>query len=1085
MTEKRQLSFSGGELAPALHARADLQSYASGAKTLLNTIVLRHGGTANRPGTVFVAPTVHPLRTSRTIPFVFNRDQSYVLEFGHLYIKVIKSGDYIKESAKNILDATSSTPVVLEVTAHGYSTGDQVYIEGVGGMTELNGNIYTITVVDVDHFSLDGTTGGAGTPLLDQDLHGSEWTETDTSGAIETSAGPPSRVTITASSRGTNSEWMSKDYGVDQITGDFRYDFTYHVTGADTYGHMGVLLLSDSLTDYYSLKSVMNADYMGVRFFNSGLDGPLIRLEVQEDAIHRREDFLHALNTTYYGRLTGDSSIGSFGDIRLKMYETEADRDNDENEVSNARIILDKALAFRYTQVAPGWDQGASYDPYTATGYIERVKSTMDPGGGGSAYTSGGTAQRIYALATGYPEADLATLNYTQSADVLTINHPHHPTKDITRVADDSWTINTLSIAASISLPTNLASDAGGTTYYYQVTAVDAETSEESLPSSEVGSSSETSELSWDAVTGAGQYNVYKKLNGVFGFIGVAGAIANPVFSDDTYVADTLDTPPEDRQPFALGDADTITAISQADPCVVTIGAGHSYAVGDLVWLVGGDMVEIDEEINTFYVSAINGNDFTVADPHTLVDIDSTAYTAYTTGGTAQLAHNFPATSAYFQQRLLFGYKRTDTEIVLGSKSGLRQNFMVSTPLQDDDAVTFSMVGREVNAIKHLLDVGELIIFTASGEWKVEGDSAGTLTPGSIHPVQQTGHGCSDLRPLMVDGSAIYVQARGSVVRDLGYEYESNGYKGSELSIFAAHLFEGYTIVDWAYQQTPHSIVWAVRSDGVLLGMTYIREHLITAWHQHTFGGGVESVCVIPEGDDDVLYMTVRRTIQGNTKRYIEKMTPRYISDITEAVFMDSSLSYDGRHTGTTTMVLSGGVSWGNDEILTLTASAAAFVSTDVGNQYWLIKDDETVRCTVTAFTSTTIISISPNRTVPDDMQDSIISTWSKAVDTLIGLGHLNGEAVSVLGDGFVVANPNDPSYVTVTVEDASITLEKPHVRIHVGVPYISDLVTLDMDKAEGLHSLNQAKAHQWCGCTPGKLQGRMGRTGRRQPDGV
>jgi len=1065
MANKKQLSFAGGELAPALHARTDQLKYTTGAKTMLNTFVLRHGGTANRPGTNFVSPTaLGAARKSRLIPFVFNRDQSYALEFGHYYIKVVKNGTYITDTSKNIsnIESTTGAPYIVTVSAHGYTTDDQVYIEGVVGIESLNGKYYTITVLDVNRFELNDTSGaGSGSPMIHEDITDSSWIEVDTGSKMVVSAGPPSQADLTTD-RHLPIVCLYKDFGVDYFDQSYIIDWTARINSIFSYGYIGFPKLhnltggSGDAWDIYQTGS-----QEGGGWFSDGTPGLHARISVRHSAVgFQMKTYGVALNTNYFMRMERDENASTYGDVIWSIYPSDADRTNDTNVIYTETHTITAAqgkMDFRYMTATSGWADQPGH--WSATGRISDIRHTNNPGdpGGEDVYVSGGTAERVYSFATGYPEADLFELHYTQSADVLTVMHPHHPTKDITRLADDDWTVNTVTIAAQIGAPTGLASDSSGTTFYYKVTAVDAETNEESLPTSEVGSTSETSTLSWTAVTGAGQYNIYKKLNGVFGFVGVAGADASPSFKCDSYTADTTDTPPEDRQPFAMGDTVAITGITQADPCVITVGASHGFLSGDHVWIQ--DIVGMTE-LNDFlyYVTSVTTTEILIEDVHTNVAVDSTAYTAWSSGGTVQVANNFPATGAYYQQRMVYGFMRSNTEGIWASKTGLRKNMMVSTPIQDDDAITFSIVGRQVNAVKHLLDVGDLVVFTASGEWKISGGAEGVFTPTSINPQQQTANGCSELAPLVVDGNAIYVQARGSIVRDLGYEFESNGYKGSELSIFAAHLFDNYTLVDWAYQQTPHSIVWAVRSDGVLLGMTYIREHEINAWHQHTFGDEVESVCVIPEGNDDVLYMVVKRTIQASTVRYIEKMTQRQITNIEDMIFMDSALSYDGRHTGSTTMILSGGTLWLYDEDLTLTASAAAFLSTDVGNQVWLTDNGITLRCTIQSYTSDTIVTVRPHMTVPSNMQGGVLSTWAMAVDELSGLSHLEGRQVSVLADGFVVANPNNPEYDVQTVTDGAITLEKPYTVIHVGLPYISDLETLNMDNAEGASLADKRK---------------------------
>src|SRR5690606_34482023 len=135
-------------------------------------------------------------------------------------------------------------------------------------------------------------------------------------------------------------------------------------------------------------------------------------------------------------------------------------------------------------------------------------------------------------------------------------------------------------------------------------------------------------------------------------------------------------------------------------------------------------------------------------------------------------------------------------------------------------------------------------------------------------------------------------------------------------------------IVDWAYQEEPNSVVWMVRSDGTLLGLTYLREHDVVAWHRHDTDGLVESVAVIPEGNEDALYMIVKRTIDGATVRYLERMNSRYFEEIEDLVHLDCAITYDGRSEtifAGITMTLSGGTNWDENETLTLTASASHF----------------------------------------------------------------------------------------------------------------------------------------------------------------
>lgn len=258
--------------------------------------------------------------------------------------------------------------------------------------------------------------------------------------------------------------------------------------------------------------------------------------------------------------------------------------------------------------------------------------------------------------------------------------------------------------------------------------------------------------------------------------------------------------------------------------------------------------------------------------------------------------NNYPAHAGYYQQRRFFANTLADPQVVHGSRVGLYSNFNLSTPIQDDDALTFRIAGQHYHAVKHLIGLRSLILMTSGGEWTVTG-SDGVLTPSSIHADQQTYAGIADVKPVAVGNSIVYVQARGSVIRELHFDREVEGLAGRDLTLFAAHLFDGHQITAIDYQQVPHSIVWAVRDDGVLLGLTYIPEQDVWGWHRHTTGaaGRFEDVCVIPEAEEDAVYVIVRRTIGGVFKRSVERLESRLVESFDEdSFFVDSGLSYSG-----------------------------------------------------------------------------------------------------------------------------------------------------------------------------------------------
>ena len=258
---------------------------------------------------------------------------------------------------------------------------------------------------------------------------------------------------------------------------------------------------------------------------------------------------------------------------------------------------------------------------------------------------------------------------------------------------------------------------------------------------------------------------------------------------------------------------------------------------------------------------------------------------------------DYPKVSGSHQQRRLFAHTINDPATIFGSRVGFRSNFNISSPLQDDDAITFRIAGKQRNPVRHIVGLKNLVVMTDGGEWTV-GEPKTALAPANIPADQETYAGVAEQpKPVVVGNSILYVQARGSIVRDLRFDIQVEGLAGRDLTVFASHLFDGYTIDSMDFQQTPDSTVWCVRSDGTLLGLTYLREEDVWGWHRHDTGaaGRFEHVAVVPESGEDAVYVLVRRTIGGSFVRFIERLESRQIlSYNADSFFVDAGLTYSG-----------------------------------------------------------------------------------------------------------------------------------------------------------------------------------------------
>jgi hypothetical protein len=256
-----------------------------------------------------------------------------------------------------------------------------------------------------------------------------------------------------------------------------------------------------------------------------------------------------------------------------------------------------------------------------------------------------------------------------------------------------------------------------------------------------------------------------------------------------------------------------------------------------------------------------------------------------------------PGCGAFHEQRLVRARTNNKPQSVFGSVTGSFENMCVSSPIKADDAFGFTINSKQVNEIRWIVSLNDLIIGTSGSEWKMNaGSTADAIGPTAVSMKVQSRFGVSHVQPLVIGSTMLFLEGSGAAIRDLAYSLEADGYKGNQISILANHFFENMQITRWCYQQHPDSVIWCVRNDGALIGLTYMREHEIWGWHEHETDGVFEDCATITtsEGVDEV-YLVVKRTIDGNVKRYVERFMPRLPStDIADAYFVDCGLTYDG-----------------------------------------------------------------------------------------------------------------------------------------------------------------------------------------------
>lgn len=680
------------------------------------------------------------------------------------------------------------------------------------------------------------------------------------------------------------------------------------------------------------------------------------------------------------------------------------------------------------------------------------------------AYTSGGTFSRIYTVTTPYAAADLSYLKYAQSADQMSltcwnqITLTEYPPYDLTRAGNTDWTFVETTFEESIAPPNNVAATAQSSTtvdtwYAYVVTAVDAVTNSESIASTaayiqnnDISVNAGSNTITWSPVTGASSYNVYQAIPyfslsatvplqiGVpFGYLGTALGTS---FVDSNITSDFTKTPPLHSDPFAVGAvADVTPLMGGSNYTQATIGYSLTTLTGS--GFIGTPIV-LNGAFNGFYIQE-TGKDFALGDTIAITDSGSG------TGATASLVigpqtGTWPGTVAYFQERRAYAGTENNPDTYYMSQPGNYTNMDASIPSVDTDAIIGTPWAQQVNGVQFLTPMpGGLIIFTGSGIWQLSGGNSSAITPADQDAQPQSRYGCSStIAPIPINIHILYVRENNGLVYDLLFNFFYNIYMGTDLTIYSSHLFEGYTVVNWAYAEKPYKLVWAVRSDGALLSLTYVAEQQEQGWARHDTNGFYINICSIEEPPVDAVYVIVQRFINGNWVYYHERFDNRIWTNVEDCFCVDAGLSYPMMFPNAT-LTASGLVG-----TVTFTASSGVFTIGMVGDVIRMGNGN----ATITSYTSSTVvvgtINIPITAVVPNDPNNTpipaISGAWSISTPTTVvtGLNHLEGLTVTGLADGGLI----EP----VTVQNNQITLQQPASQITVGLPFTAQLQTLYLE---------------------------------------
>ncbi len=640
-------------------------------------------------------------------------------------------------------------------------------------------------------------------------------------------------------------------------------------------------------------------------------------------------------------------------------------------------------------------------------------------------------AQTIYQVPLPYGEDDLADLRITSSADTIYIFHPDFQTRTLSRYGTTDWRVDLFSptdgpfMVENVTTSTTVALSAVSGTGVTLVSSaeifnddhvnalwkvihyIEGQTVTAAFTSA-TASSSISCFTTWRIIshgTWTGKFRIEKSIDG-----GSTWTNLREFTSSNDFNANTYGVEDEEANPT---------------PFLVRVRA-NAYTSGT---------INIDLTTDPFYQNGIVKINTVTNTTACVVDVltaaGSTAATASWAEGSWSTYRGFPADGTFHQDRFCAAATAGEPMTFWMSKVGQYTKFGRFSTTLDTDGISVRLLSRQVNIVNSLTPLTDLIATTTGAEWNIGADGV-VITPTTITSRVQGYRGSNGLKPVVIGNQMIYVQANGKVVRNLGYDFASDSFTGTDLRILSSHLFNGHEIIDIAYQQDPDSIVWAVRDDGVLLSMTYMAEQEVIAWTPHETDGDVESICVIPGNGYDELWLVVNR----DGGRYIEYMVERMAStDPHLQFFVDSGLQHNvpvtiSNATKADPVVITATAHGFNDDDIVYIENVAGMTEINKVRFKVANKDANTFELT--------------EEDSGDNIDGSAYTAYSsggtvrKCYATFSGLDHLEGQDVAILADGEV--------YPQQEIISGEVTISRACAYASIGLPYTADFETLNIE---------------------------------------
>lgn len=828
-------AFNKGELSPFLRGRTDVRAYYSGCETLENMLVMPYGGVRKRPGTYYIAAAKNADRVCRLMPFEYSVADNYVIEAGHLYMRFFRDGGQIID-----YDGSENLSAVGSIVAH----------------WKLNDDAASTAVVDADGATHDGVASANTDVFNDTGV---------TNGALDMDGQYYATVTDdddftfddAADDAFSIAAWV---YYVPNASWQYILSKEDYTSGSEAREWSLVVTSSDQI--YFYIHDETNNSYESVRSGIGFLSGGW-----------------HYIVGTYDGRGGVDASYGMTLYVEgeaLTRYRTVSGTYAQMRNTGAAVIIggYENTSGSITDFWADKLDNIAVFDKEITQAEIDDLfDTTVD----------------AYEITTTYTEEELNSLQYIQSADEMYIVHPDHAPAKLTRAGHVSWTLADVSFTEGPFKPENL-------------------TTTTLNPSAATGSI--TIEASATGTFKASHVNSHWQISHYISAVEIAGQVTDnhdssslTVYKGQSYDYNTYNTWVGkttlqrsydagstwfDVIPFTSSTAENTTYAGEEELADAVYRVHYVDTSGTMEYSV---IAHSFKREGIAKITAYTDSDTVTAT--VTKTLGATSATTYWSEAAWSDDEGYPSCIAFVEERQAYANTTGSPQTLWFSETDDWNSFLEGA--ESSDAISRTIAANQVNAIQWLSPQTMLMFGTTGGEWKLYASGADEpLAPDNVNVKRQAGYGSTNIQAQVMNNSTIFVQRNGEIVRKLQYSFDVDMWIAPDLTVLAEHI-TGDGITQIALQKTPYPVLWCVREDGELLGLTMEESQEVLGWHHHDFGGDVESVAVIPGISEDEVWIAIERVIDSSTARYIEQLQPiDWGADQEDMFFVDSGLTYDG-----------------------------------------------------------------------------------------------------------------------------------------------------------------------------------------------